>query len=130
MIECRLHPYINTPTGKIYINPGTGPVDGSSEEFVNKNIAQLVEDVGIKGITSRRDVPKDYGEGRFAYQLKYGQRDVEVQMPGLPLERVRFLGKKNQDVLTFPRLCVDGDFWLWKYAVDVIKETFENPDEE
>ncbi len=125
MAKDNLHPRV----GNIFINPGTGPVDGSMEEYANQNIAQLVQDVGLEGVTYRRDAPKDYGEGRFAYQLNREERDVEVQMPGLPLDKVRYL-EEGQNAWDFPRLYVDGSSWLWEFAVDMIRDAYENPDEE
>lgn len=131
----KLHPHLDTGEGvRSYINPGTGPVENSKEEYANKNIEQLVKDVDLENISTKRLPHKDYNEedndGRFAYQLGYNQRNVEVQMPGWPLEKVRFLGKENQDILDFLRLYVDDSSWIWKYAVNIIRETFENPDEE
>lgn len=114
----------------VVINPGTEPLDDSKEEYADQNIAQLVKDLGLEGVTYQRDAPKDYGEGRFAYQLSFEKKNVEVQMPGWPLERVRFLDKADQDVFDFPRLYVDGGSWLWQYAIDIIKDTYEHPDEE
>ncbi len=122
----QLHPHV----GNIFVNLGTGLVDDASEKYAAQNIAQLVQDVGLEGITYQRDAPKDYGEGRFAYKLSRGQLDVEVQMPGWPLDNVRFLGEKGQHVLDFPRLYVNGSSWLWKYAVNMVKGAYENPDQE
>lgn len=126
MINDRLHPR----AGPILINPGTGVVDGAREEYADHNISQLVQDVDLEGITYRKDASKDDGEGRFGYQLTHHQKDVEVQMPGWPLERVRFLGKEGQKIMEFPRLYVDGSSWLWKFAVNIIKDIYEHPDEE
>jgi len=126
MVENRLHPHIDG----IFINPGTGHVDDAREESATQNIAQLVKDVGLEGITYERDPSKDYGKGRFAYKLHLAEINVEVQMPGWSLERVRFLGEKGQNIMDFPRLYVDDNSWLWKYAVGMVEDAFENPDEE
>ena len=109
----------------LLVNAGTDPVEGSREEHATQNIAQLVQDTGLTGIIVRRDAPKDYGEGRFAYELGYHGRKIEVQMPGLPLEQVRFLGEKGQSILPFPRLYVNGSSWQWKFAADIIKDRCE-----
>lgn len=130
MAENRLNPYVDTPSGlRLHVNPGSGPVDEASEVYANKNITQLIEDIGLEGLKSRRDSPEDYGEGRYAYQLIHNQRYVEVQMPGLPLERVRDI-EQDRTEGGFARLYVNGSSWFWKYAVDIIKNIFENPDEE
>ena len=39
-----------------------------------------------------------------------------VDMPGLPLAKVRFTGAKSQDIWTFPRLYVDDSSWVWLYS--------------
>ena len=118
----------------IHVNPGTGPVSEINEEYAEiyaiQNIEQLLKEVHLGDIKSLRDPSADYGDGRFAYQLIYNQRVVEVQMPGLPLEKVRFLDKKGENVFEFPRLYVNGSSWLWKYAVSSVKDYLENPDQE
>lgn len=101
---------------------GAGPVKSASEENANQNIAQLVRDVDLEGITCQRDVFKDYGKGRFAYQLSCAKRTVEVQMPGCPLNSVRFLGEQGQNIFDFPRLYLDGSSVVWKYAVGIIQK--------
>ena len=128
MTESKLNPSIGVKN--FIINPGTGEVEDAREEYADENIVQLVQDVGLERITYRRDAPRDYGKGRFAYQLSDAQRDVEVQMPGWPLERVRYLGEKDQDMGNFPRLYVDGESWFWRFAVDMIKSKYESPEEE
>ena len=126
----QVRPDIRTPFGDIYINAGSGPIEGAEEKYADQNILQLVKDIGLKKLTSRRDSSKDYGEGRFAYQLNNGQEDVEVQMPGLPLEMVRFVDEKGQKISDFPRLYVIGGSWVWSYAVDIIKRAFETTPQE
>lgn len=112
----------------VIVNPREGPLDDAREESANKNMVQLVQDVGLTGMTYRRDSSKDYGKGRFAYQLNHNQRDMEVQMPGRSLESVRYLGEEDQNIWDFPRLHVDGGSWVWEFAVNVIRQTYKNPD--
>ena len=125
----RLNPHVDIGRLRIYVNLGTGPVDNSREEDATKNIEQLVKDVGLEGVTFRRDPPKDCGEGRFAYQLNYRKRDIEVQMPGLSLEQVRLIEGDGRSGWGVPRLYISEDHcsWLWPYAVKIVKDEFENP---
>lgn len=104
----------------IMINPGTGPVDGTRKQAL-ANVLKLVEDAGVE--LSR---PPEGGaagdDGRYPFTLRVvGRvRPVEVDMPGLPLERVRYTGAP-QDPFAFPRLYVDGSSWLWCIAVNILK---------
>lgn len=106
--------------GSISINPGTGPVAGATVEAARSNMDTFVSDlrdagVYVVGMTRR---PTSDDEGRFAYELTMGDtRRVEVEMPGLPLDRVRFMDQPGQDIWQFPRLYIDGSSWIWKWAL-------------
>jgi hypothetical protein len=52
-------------------------------------------------------------------------RSIEIQMPGLPVERVRYMGETGQNIWDFPRLYVDDSSWIWQFALSVCK-----PDDE
>lgn len=105
----------------IAINPGSGPVDKASEENAIDNIKHFITDIG-KDVDFVRIPEKDYGEGRFAFLLWYGNFCHEIQMPGLPLERVRWMDSEGQNIWHFPRLYVDDSSWVWKFALDVVFE--------
>jgi hypothetical protein len=108
------------------INPGSGPVQEASLEHAQENIKVFAKDITkvhhftVKDIFRLED---DDDRGYFAYALdveKYGlERRLRVDMPGLPLERVRYLGLPGQDAWEFQRLDLDHSSWLWKYAVDL-----------
>ncbi len=126
-------PVIGMPHGGIlYINPGSGATDANEEE-ATKNIEFLIKDVNLPGISSVRcpdkDYHKEYGSGRLAYELKLGQRTVEVQMPGVPIDKVRY-DKDKQDAFDFPRLYVDGSSWWWEFAISIVKDRLEHKDTE
>lgn len=124
------HQFITAPdNSRLYVNTGTNPLENTNEGLANKNIEQLIEDVGLDGVTAKRNKDRDFGKGRFAYVLTYelNKRNIEVQMPGLSLERVRYT-QESQCACEFPRLYVNGGSWLWKFAVNLIKSTFENND--
>ena len=101
----------------IVINPGTGPVYKASEWRAVENIKHFIADCGKEGIQSVRIPHRDYGEGRFAFLLWKDTRCHEIQMPGLPLSEVRYMGEPEQSIFDFPRLYVDGNSWIWKYAL-------------
>lgn len=110
----------------IVINPGSGPVEGATEENATLNIEQFVADLkggGIRTIvTWTREPRDDDGDGRYNFNLIADNRDViEIEMPGLPIERVRWVDPETQDIWDFPRLYVDGSSWVWKYALVACK---------
>lgn len=45
-------------------------------------------------------------------------------MPGLPLNKVRYMDETSGDVYEFPRLYLDDGSWIWRVAVDILKEEF------
>src|SRR5687768_2843943 len=110
------------------INPGTGPVEGASEDEARANIAQLILDAGLDhcGIYDTDSQP---GDGRYRFRLSYDDKTCEVDVPGLPIERVRYLGKPHQNIFDFPRLYVDGSSWLWGFAVGMVRDRLVGEDE-
>lgn len=76
---------------QICINPGSGPVNHSTIENAKVNMKQFVIDCNVKGLRFRRKKSADYGEGRFAFTVSANGYSHEIQMPGLPLEEVRFM---------------------------------------
>lgn len=121
--------FVGQSIAGVYINPGTGPCEGTSLKQAKANIPQLIADAGFLPdevtITTGR---KHYGDGCYHFILKYLDMRVDVQMPGLPLEQVRFLDGMNP--WQFPRLYVDDSSWLWKFAVDIIKSAFLETEED
>jgi hypothetical protein len=111
----------------VAINPGSGPVAQASEEEAKKNIEAFAKDLlekhQVTTIQMVRSPKGDYGEGRFAWKLEIEKggkkRVIEVQMPGLPLEKVRYMQEADQNIWHFPRLYVDGSSWVWFYAINV-----------
>jgi hypothetical protein len=102
------------------INPGSGPVNNATEENAAENIKHYILDNGVEGVEFVRIPNKDYGNGRFAFLLWKNTICHEIQMPGLPLERVRFVDSEGQNIWDFPRLYVDGSSWVWKFALGLM----------
>lgn len=106
----------------ISINPGTEDVDDATPEHAAANMAQLIADLagnGVEGLVEA-NATGDPDGGRYPFKVLFADgRTVEVDMPGLPLDQVRYLGEPEQDIWAFPRLYVDGSSWLWKYALNM-----------
>lgn len=103
----------------VCINPGTGPVENASPKIARKNMEVFAKEVGFDGIKIKRCKGRDEDDGRFGFSLKYEKEECYVDMPGLPLEQVRWTKKLNP--WHFPRLYVDGGSWLWEFAVGVAR---------
>lgn len=99
----------------VIINPGTGPVEGATLQNAVENMKHFVVDCADDDIRILRDESLDEG-GRYGFVLIKGTRAHEVQMPGLVLASVRYMGDP-QNIFAFPRLYVDGSSWVWKYAI-------------
>jgi hypothetical protein len=125
----KLHPQIKIGASTIFVNPGTGGVDGASEANARANMRQFVKDCDSSLHWHwRRDKNKDYGDGRYAFKVycdEFPTKKIEIQMPGWGIERVRYMGTEGQNVWHFPRLYVDGSSWLWEYAI-LDRENFED----
>jgi len=107
----------------VFINPGSGPVAEATEGHAAGNMAVFADDLRAAGLgvdAFTRQAEADYGDGRFAYTLTMAdERTIEIQMPGLPVDRVRFLDEDDQNIWDFPRLYVDDSSWVWKFALAV-----------
>lgn len=110
----------------IIINPGSGPVPDATAEQAAENAAMFVLDLGARRLPvakAERRPDADYGDGRFAFELTMADgRSIEIQMPGVPVERVRFLGEDGQNIWDFPRLYVDGSSWVWQFALSACED--------
>lgn len=118
----------------VMINPGASPVkDVSTYENAYENIEQFIKDCEIPMYIVKSEHIPD--EGRYLFVLRNDEYNyqIEVEMPGLPLDRVRYIKAEGQNVLDFPRLYVDGGSWLWYIGVvskENIKEILEERIEE
>lgn len=118
----------------IAINPGSGPVGGEvSWDNAYENIAAYIADCEIPMNIVRSEHKAD--EGRYMFVLRNDEYDyqIDVEMPGLPLEKVRYVEGDERSILEFPRLYVDGGSWIWYLATvkkEHIKEILEEQQEE
>lgn len=60
-------------------------------------------------------------EGRYRFSVQHRDRVCVIDMPGFPLDRVRYINSiRGLNIRHFPRIYIDGDSWLWKFAVNAI----------
>jgi hypothetical protein len=121
---------------RVVINPGSGPIDGGTAELAEENMRHLIADVEAgEAEAALRHLeeggyplgqwkfvpvePEDYGDGRFAFLIWRGNKCHLIQMPGLSLEKVRYVGE-HQNIWDYPRLYVDDGSWVWRFAINII----------
>jgi len=115
----------------IIINPGTSNVYGAELEDAETNMqAWITEIPDYKSYTCKYSKKKtenywhqypDMARGRFTFDVTVHLKDgrhfaFEVEMPGLPLDKVRYVSDEGQNIWDFPRLYVDGSSWVWEYS--------------
>jgi hypothetical protein len=105
----------------IFINPGSGPVVGASLDEAKRNITHFIGDLVRPGraLMLGPTEPRDMGDGRWEFDIQVGARWLKIEMPGLPIDQVRFIDPDSQNIWDFPRLYVDGSSWVWLYAIDI-----------
>lgn len=122
----------------IAINPGSGKVENGTWEQAYINMKKFIEDCEVSMHLVRTEFEPDE-DGRYLFVIDADEFDyeTEIEMPGLSLENVRFVGEEGQNIWNFPRLYVDGGSWIWKYAlitkenvIGVYKEKIEEKTEE
>jgi len=105
----------------IFANPGAGPVPhGTLADDALTNMHALLADVGLDGATFEGGEPDE--TGRYAFKVRYADREAEVDMPGATLEEVRYMLLPGQNIWHYPRLYVNGSSWVWHYAVEILRE--------
>lgn len=113
---------INTGAARIAINPGTGDVTSGSVTQARQNIERLLEDAGFaEGACGVEEQPESHHRGRYSFIIRHGEAKAIVDMPGLPLDQVRYTGARGQDIWDFPRFYVDGGSWVWKFGISILQ---------
>lgn len=121
---------IEIPTGSVFINPGSGPVNGAKLENAHENIKYLIIDIGLDPDDIVTTHYPEYDEdGRFYFELEYKGCRCDIMMPGLPLNQVRYMGENDQNIWDFPRLYVEGSSWVWMYAIRCVNGVLLNEDD-
>lgn len=105
----------------LIINPGSGPVGGATVKNARRNMAALAADLEEAGReVTISGLGKDSEDGRFFFELVVDGQLHGIEMPGLPLEQVRYVQDSGQNIFDFPRLYVDGSSWIWCFALGVL----------
>jgi len=106
----------------IQVNPGTQPVLDATEDQAKVNMVQFLTDSHVTrkshlGLFRRPD--QDYGNGRFAFEVCHPEYSVGVivQMPGAPLDKVRYMMIRGQNIWNFPRLYVNDLSLVWCHGL-------------
>lgn len=129
----------------VIINPGTGPIADATRQNAEKNIECFIADLGLTGkvevtfVKECRETQYDNKthtfsegapDGRFEFELTYEGRSIDVEMPGLPEHRVRYVGTDDQNIWDFPRLYVGGSSWVWCYGAGVAADALTGRDDD
>lgn len=118
----------------VLITPGSRPVGREvSWDNAYENIKAYIADceIPMRIVSSQHEDD----EGRYLFVLRNDEYDyqIEVEMPGLPLDRVRYVEGDKRNIFDFPRLYVDGSSWIWYIGTikkELIKEILEERKEE
>lgn len=118
----------------IIINPGTEPVEDATlenaERAMSAFVRELNEATGLTLTYERHGVGgnEDHG-GRFAFTL-YDEWDptiaaIRIDMPGCDPAITM-----SSTPWVSPRMYVDGDSWLWTFAVRVTRRELMGEDDD
>jgi hypothetical protein len=103
----------------IVVNPGSGPVQGATYVNARVNMVKFCLDLVETGVAKESGYRDTIGlqGGRWSFTVTADGHEYLIEMPGLPLDCVRFMDMPDQNVWDFPRLYVDGSSWLWMFAL-------------
>jgi len=120
--------YISEETKEIFLNPGTGKCDEGTFEQAMENIKQFISDCEVELIIHEYSKKPDENN-RYMFKLGYDAVGIlirfEVLMPGVPLDSVRYMEEAEQNIWDFPRLYLDDNSLVWKYALITKKHLYE-----
>lgn len=107
----------------LFINPGSGPVEGATYDHAFSNLEVFCRDLIAqdKVIGEIRDPGNPPDDGRYYFEVEVDGVYHEIEMPGIPIDQVRWMGEPEQNIWDFPRLYIDGSSWIWKFALDVTR---------
>jgi hypothetical protein len=119
------------------INPGTGPCERPLLVNAWSAIRRFRRDLFDASLRTRHDLPlaltepitieraaaqDDHERGYYGFRLQHPRRKIDVDIPGIPLIQLRYLGLPEQNAWHFQRLYVDGNSWLWEFAISITRE--------
>lgn len=102
----------------IIINPGSGPVANSNLKDAINNMKHYLVDCGLTDVEFVH-LEKEDEDGRYHFLLydEDNKRCHSVDMPGIPLDKVRYMQEEGQNIWNFPRLYLDGSSWVWCFGM-------------
>lgn len=111
----------------VFINPGSGPVADASLDNAKAAMDQFVTDLRERGhdVGDWALVSESDDEGRWQFTVVVDEVKRRIDMPGIPVDNVRYMQEPDQNIWHFPRLYVDGSSWVWCFALDVCKRKEE-----
>ncbi|OAP24491.1 MULTISPECIES: recombinase family protein [Amycolatopsis] len=120
----------------VIFSPGSGPLPTADEDTAAANLDAFVADVCARWdytlVASRRRPEDDRDDGRYVWDLEFRRPNgkhhmCQAAMFGVPRDYA-----EGGDSLMFPepRLYVDGESWVWDFAVGIAAAYFDrNPDD-
>ena len=106
----------------VVINPGTGHIQGAQERWAHSNLRALLREAAPEARMTRRSEGEEDGSGgRWLFEVTQGNKSVLVHSPGCPRSHCVF-PPTAPDVLLPYRFYVDGNSWMWPYAVSQIRD--------
>mgnify|MGYP001559567311 CR=1 FL=1 len=106
---------------QIIINPGSGPVEGATLENAIENMKHYLTDCGLEKDFRFVHLADKDEDGRFHFIVFEDDwnRGIHhfIDMPGLPLDKVRYVQAKGQNIWNYPRLYIDGSSWVWCFSM-------------
>lgn len=90
---------------------------------VRLSIQTFIKDLDMEGVKSVY-VPTDQEDGAYLFLLWKGNRCVEVWMHDFPLQEMRWFEGKPLHPRKV-RLLVQGGYWLWQFALEIVKAVLE-----
>lgn len=115
----------------VVINPGSGPTQGATtrENAQDNALALMIDAQVFDG--AALEVGEQVGmSGRYAFVVHRTGRSVRVEVPGLPLDRVRWTGAPGENIFDYPRLYVDDSSWAWRFAGEMLRYLLTREDVE
>ena len=110
----------------IIINPGTGKTEDHGFEQALSNIKVFIEECSIDvELTSSIKHPSDDGRYSFLLQHKGTGKEFVIKIPALPLAEIYYTDSEKQNINIYPRLYVNGNSYVWKYAL-LIESDLQN----
>ena len=115
----------------VIINPGTGPIPDATLTQAFLCAEQLVADIADKEVRPSAQpfvsgakysrAPFRDADGRYGFTFRAGDFSAVVDIPGIPVDRVRYLKLDGQNIWNYPRLYINESSFVWYYVVGLLR---------